>query len=162
MSIKPAIREQVRQRAQLACEFCGIIEADVGSQLTIDHFQPRAKGGADSLDNLIYCCASCNQYKHDYWPASPDDPSLGNPRDVAWVVGGYGSVRVSEYGSVGDRILRDSHTPILPHKITSSSPPGMPCTGSIPTPRAAAPTGRRRPAPSPFSSRRADWPLPSR
>ena len=55
MSIKPAIREQVRQRAQLACEFCGITEADVGSQLTIDHFQPRAKGGDDSLDNLVYC-----------------------------------------------------------------------------------------------------------
>jgi hypothetical protein len=80
MSIKPAIREQVRQRAQLACEFRGIAEADVGGQLTIDHFQPRAKGGDDSLDNLIYCCASCNQYKHDYWPSSPDAPSLSNPR----------------------------------------------------------------------------------
>ncbi len=79
MSIKPAIREQVRQRAQLACEFCGITEADVGSQLTIDHFQPRAKGGDDSLDNLIYCCTSCNQYKHDYWPSSPDATSLWNP-----------------------------------------------------------------------------------
>lgn len=80
MSPKPAIREQVRQRAQLACEFCGITEADVGSQLTIDHFQPQAKGGDDSLDSLIYRCASCNQYKHDYWPFSPDAPSLWNPR----------------------------------------------------------------------------------
>jgi len=72
-------REQVRQRAQLACEFCDIAEADVGSQLTIDHFQPRAKGGDDSLDNLTYCCTACNQYKNDYWP-SPDAPSLWNPR----------------------------------------------------------------------------------
>jgi hypothetical protein len=80
MSIKPATREQVRQRAQLACEFCGITEADVGSQLTIDHFQPQAKGGDDSLDNLIYCCTSCNQYKNDYWPSSPDASSLWNPR----------------------------------------------------------------------------------
>jgi hypothetical protein len=81
MSINPMTREQVRQRAQLACEFCGIAEADVGSQLTIDHFQPRAKGGDDSLDNLIYCCAAGNQYKHDYWPASSDTPSLWNPRN---------------------------------------------------------------------------------
>ena len=81
MSTKPAIREQVRQRAQLACEFSDIAEADVGSQLTIDHFQPRAKGGDDSLDNLVYCCAACNQYKHDYWPSFPDAPSLWNPRN---------------------------------------------------------------------------------
>jgi hypothetical protein len=81
MSINPMAREQVRQRAQLACEFCGITEADVGSQLTIDHFHPRVKGGDDSLDNLIYCCAACNQYKHDYWPSCPDAPSLWNPRN---------------------------------------------------------------------------------
>jgi len=81
MSINPMAREQVRRRAQLACEFCAIAEADVGSLLTIDHFQPRAKGGDDSLGNLVYCCTACNQYKHDYWPASPDAPSLWNPRN---------------------------------------------------------------------------------
>jgi hypothetical protein len=81
MSINPMAREQVRRRAQLACEFCGIAEADVGSQLTIDHFQPRVKGGDDSLDNLIYCCAACNQYKRDYWPSCPDAQSLWNPRN---------------------------------------------------------------------------------
>ena len=80
MTIKAAVREQVRQRANFACEFCGISETDTGGQLTIDHFQPKKKGGGDSLDNLLYCCIRCNQYKLDYWPAHPDDPSLWNPR----------------------------------------------------------------------------------
>ena len=73
-------RERVRQRANVACEFCGMSETDTGGQLTIDHFRPRGKGGDDSLDNLLYCCIRCNQYKLDYWPEGPDDPPLWNPR----------------------------------------------------------------------------------
>ncbi len=74
------IREQVRQRAGFACEFCGVTESDAGGYLTVDHFQPKSKGGQDNLENLIYCCIQCNQYKFDYWPSSPDDPLLWNPR----------------------------------------------------------------------------------
>lgn len=74
------IRDQVRRRANFACEFCGVTEVDTGGRLTIDHFQPRTKGGSDNLDNLLYCCVRCNQYKQDYWPTAPGDPSLWNPR----------------------------------------------------------------------------------
>jgi len=80
MTITTEIREQVRQRANYACEFCGVTETDAGGELTVDHFQPRAKGGDDSLENLLYCCVRCNQYKLDYWPTRPGDPSLWNPR----------------------------------------------------------------------------------
>ena len=80
MTITTEIREQVRQRANYACEFCGVTETDVGGELTVDHFQPRAKGGDDGLENLLYCCVRCNQYKLDYWPTRPGDPSLWNPR----------------------------------------------------------------------------------
>jgi len=76
MTITAEIREQVRQRANFACEFCGVTETDVGGELTVDHFQPTAKGGGDDLDNLLYCCARCNQYKLDYWPTRPDGPSF--------------------------------------------------------------------------------------
>lgn len=55
-------------------------ESDSGGQLTLDHFRPRAKAGADHLDNLIYCCARCNGYKRDYWPSQVDQPALWNPR----------------------------------------------------------------------------------
>jgi hypothetical protein len=80
MTLKPEIREQVRQRANFACEFCGVSETDVGSELTVDHFQPTTKGGYDQLDNLLYCCPRCNQYKLDYWPAQSTDPHLWHPR----------------------------------------------------------------------------------
>ncbi|MBC7798099.1 MAG: HNH endonuclease, partial [Pyrinomonadaceae bacterium] len=40
--------------------------------MTVDHFLPRSLGGDDSLDNLIYCCHACNEFKGDYWqPNSP-------------------------------------------------------------------------------------------
>jgi 5-methylcytosine-specific restriction endonuclease McrA len=68
MSLTASIREQVRQRAQCACEFCSVTEIDTGGMLTIDHFQSRTKAGSDELENLIYACITCNQYKQDYWP----------------------------------------------------------------------------------------------
>ncbi len=78
-------RQQVRQRANFACEFCGVAEVDIGDQLTIDHFQPKTKGGSDSLDNLVYCCVRCNQYKLAYWPTEMSDTQLWNPRQEPFV-----------------------------------------------------------------------------
>ncbi len=80
MTITPHLRERVRQRANFACEFCDISETDTGGELTIDHFRPSSKGGDDSLDNLLYSCVRCNQYKLDYWPDHPGEPTLWNPR----------------------------------------------------------------------------------
>ena len=80
MRLTASIREQVRQHAQCACEFCGVTEIDVGGMLTIDHFQPRTKAGSDTLENLIYACIACNQYKQDYWPRTEIAPILWNPR----------------------------------------------------------------------------------
>jgi HNH endonuclease len=80
MSISPSLREQVRIRANFACEFCGILEVDVGGLLTLDHFHPKSKGGEDSSDNLLYCCIVCNQFKQNYWAATSTQSSLWNPR----------------------------------------------------------------------------------
>jgi hypothetical protein len=80
MSTLNDIRLVVRRRANFACEFCGVTETDTGSELTIDHFRPRTKGGTDDLDNLLYCCVRCNQHKADYWPSQPSDLMLWNPR----------------------------------------------------------------------------------
>ena len=79
MSLDRQARETVRQRAGLACQYCGVSETDVGGELTIDHFQPTTKGGSDDLENLLYCCARCNQHKLDYWPSGPGDLLLWNP-----------------------------------------------------------------------------------
>jgi hypothetical protein len=50
MTITSEIRDQVRQRAHFACEFCGVTETDAGGELTVDHFQPTAKGGMMALE----------------------------------------------------------------------------------------------------------------
>lgn len=80
MSVAADVRELVRERANFACEFCGVTETDAGGELTIDHFQPKTKGGTDEIDNLLYCCMRCNLHKADYWPNSPADPRLWDPR----------------------------------------------------------------------------------
>ena len=80
MTISPHVVEQVRQRAKFACEYCGVLEADTGGELTVDHFQPSTRGGSDDLSNLLYCCYRCNLYKADYWPTLPTDLPVWNPR----------------------------------------------------------------------------------
>lgn len=80
MTVRSDIREVVRARARFACEYCGVRESDAGDLLTIDLFQPIGKGGDHSVENLVYCCVRCNQYKGDYWPASSSDPALWSPR----------------------------------------------------------------------------------
>ena len=54
----------IRQRYAYACGYCGVSETSAGGILTIDHFRPLAAGGDDDLDNLVYACTRCNQYKH--------------------------------------------------------------------------------------------------
>ena len=80
MSITAQTRLLVRQRASFRCEYCGVSEQDSGGELTIDHFHPQSRGGDDELDNLLYCCQRCNQYKADYWPESEEAQALWNPR----------------------------------------------------------------------------------
>lgn len=80
MTLTAKIREQVRRRANFACEFCGVTETSVGGELTVDHFQPVTREGDNSPENLVYCCHRCNQYKLDYWASNPGEPSLWNPR----------------------------------------------------------------------------------
>lgn len=57
-----------RIRYSYACGYCGVTEVSTGSILTLDHYQPRAVGGNDADDNLVYACIKCNQNKHAFWP----------------------------------------------------------------------------------------------
>jgi hypothetical protein len=62
----------IRRRYQYACGYCGVNETSAGGELTIDHYRPRATGGGDEDDNLVYACIKCNQYKADFWPDELD------------------------------------------------------------------------------------------
>jgi hypothetical protein len=122
MTINPSVREQVRRRAKFACEFCGATEADSGGELTIDHFKPKAKGGDDSLDNLIYCCIACNQYKHAHWPENPNSLSLWNPRHEPtskhFLELPDGTLRpLTETGAYTLHCLRLNRQPLIDHRL---------------------------------------------
>ena len=57
----------LRQLYEFRCGYCGVSETEAGSELTVDHFQPRSAQGADSLANSVYCCHACNEFKGAYW-----------------------------------------------------------------------------------------------
>jgi hypothetical protein len=67
----PKLRE-VRQRYAFCCGYCGVSEAEVGGELTVDHFRPSAAGGDESDETLVYACVRCNQYKGALLPDATD------------------------------------------------------------------------------------------
>lgn len=68
--------EQVRQRYDCCCGYCGVSEVDAGGTLTVDHYRPVTRDGDDTDDNLVYACIHCNQYKGRFYP-SPQDVACG-------------------------------------------------------------------------------------
>ena len=56
-------RRKIKEKWEYQCAYCG-----ASTNLTIDHVVPRAKGGADFTNNVVCCCAPCNQDKgHKSW-----------------------------------------------------------------------------------------------
>lgn len=43
------------------CPYCG----RNGEPMSVDHIIPLARGGSNGDDNLVVCCASCNERKRD-------------------------------------------------------------------------------------------------
>jgi 5-methylcytosine-specific restriction endonuclease McrA len=56
-------RRAIFARDEWRCQYC-----DSGSELTVDHVIPRAKGGGLTWDNVVACCAPCNRRKGDMLP----------------------------------------------------------------------------------------------
>lgn len=69
--------DELRRQFNYACGYCQVTEVSVGGELTVDHFQPRAAGGSDDPNNLVYACQRCNSYKHRFWPTD-DEIRQGN------------------------------------------------------------------------------------
>lgn len=55
----PVTRRGVLRRDSWRCAYCA------KPANTIDHVQPKSKGGADSWENLVGCCLKCNNAKGD-------------------------------------------------------------------------------------------------
>ena len=74
--VSESLRQSVRALYGFRCGYCGVTETESGSQLEVEHFRPRSRGGQDVLDNLVYACSTCNRFKGDYWPPSGASPDL--------------------------------------------------------------------------------------
>ena len=59
--VLPARRERVLRRDRFRCVYCAAIFPP--DELTLDHVQPRMRGGDDSEGNLVTACRRCNELK---------------------------------------------------------------------------------------------------
>ncbi|HXM34557.1 MAG TPA: HNH endonuclease, partial [Pyrinomonadaceae bacterium] len=50
------------------------------SELTLDHVEPRSRGGESSWDNLVACCRRCNHRKGNRTPEESGMKLLRRPR----------------------------------------------------------------------------------
>jgi 5-methylcytosine-specific restriction endonuclease McrA len=82
------IRQQVRERAGHACEYCRAEQRWFFLSFHVDHIIARRHGGGDDLDNLSLACPDCNAAKGtDLTAIDPDSgliTSLFHPRHDDW------------------------------------------------------------------------------
>ena len=121
MSISSETKQKIRQRADYACEYCGVSESDVGGELTIDHYRPQSASGSDEPENLIYACHRCNLYKSDYWTTDSAFPRLWNPRNDSfdehfWLSNNGKIFALTETAALTIKKLRLNREPLVKHR----------------------------------------------
>lgn len=57
----PGLRDRVLRRDAFRCVYCGVVFPD--ELLTLDHVQPRMRGGDRSAGNIVTACRECNAAK---------------------------------------------------------------------------------------------------
>ena len=81
----PVSRRGVLRRDNQRCVYCG------ANATTVDHVQPRSRGGKDTWENLVACCLKCNNIKSNKTPAEmgwklKNPPHM--PHHAGWFVRG--------------------------------------------------------------------------
>jgi 5-methylcytosine-specific restriction endonuclease McrA len=54
-------RKNILLRDRNTCQYCAIVLT--AGELTLDHVQPRSRGGLSTWENLVACCHACNRRK---------------------------------------------------------------------------------------------------
>jgi hypothetical protein len=54
-------RARILRRDRYRCVYCAMVHP--AEELTLDHVEPRVKGGDGSDGNLVTCCRACNRAK---------------------------------------------------------------------------------------------------
>jgi len=75
-------RSNVYLRDRHRCQYCGSLHA--ASDLTLDHVQPRSRGGPTTWRNIVVSCFGCNSRKADRSPEEAGMPLLREPRAPLW------------------------------------------------------------------------------
>jgi 5-methylcytosine-specific restriction endonuclease McrA len=57
-------RKNILLRDRNTCQYCGVVMNS--GELTLDHVQPRSRGGLSTWENLVACCHSCNRRKGNH------------------------------------------------------------------------------------------------
>ncbi len=119
--MKESLRQFIRVRDDYRCQYCGVSETDTGSELTIDHRQPKRQGGDDSPDNLVYCCHPCNEFKGNYWRTEPEfcllNPLLDNRVEHFREQGEGMLLALTERGANHLRVLHLNRPELIAHRI---------------------------------------------
>ena len=88
MKLSNETREFVRQRANDACEYCGLPQQASVLPHQIDHIIGRQHRGTDDVENLCLCCIRCNLKKGpnitSIDPMTHLVSALYHPRRHAW------------------------------------------------------------------------------
>jgi 5-methylcytosine-specific restriction endonuclease McrA len=67
-------RLRIYMRDKFRCQYCG--EKKAATALTLDHIQPRSRGGDNSPVNVVTACIACNNRKSDRTPEEARMPLL--------------------------------------------------------------------------------------
>jgi 5-methylcytosine-specific restriction endonuclease McrA len=74
-------RQNVFKRDSNRCQYCTSVK-----DLTLDHVQPKSRGGKTSWDNLVTACKSCNGKKGDFTPDEAGMILISKPYKPSFVM----------------------------------------------------------------------------
>ena len=75
-------RRNLCVRDRYTCQFCSTRLS--GQDLTIDHLQPRSRGGMTTWENCVLACVRCNERKRDRTPTEAHMKPLRVPKKPRW------------------------------------------------------------------------------
>ena len=75
-------RQSIFERDKFRCAYCG--DRFKKSELTIDHIDPKSRGGIKSWRNSISACSKCNALKANRTPKEAGMPLLFEPTEPSW------------------------------------------------------------------------------
>ena len=79
----PCSRRGVLARDRETCQYCGIQPGR--AHLTVDHIQPRSRGGLTTWDNVVAACRDCNHRKGGRTPEEANMLLMTVPRQPQFV-----------------------------------------------------------------------------